>query len=113
MAPSAPPGSATGDRTRRTHPIQLSDVSIVPSKLSDVSENSSSMEKLVFELRCLNHKLELVTSDIGFNSQAIDKSKFVFKFILLATTSNLNFPIFHLKSHKNANNAMFRSLEKY
>ena len=51
-----------GDWTRRTHPTQLLDVSIIPTKLSDVSKNSSSREKLVLKLRCLNHtKYQYVT----------------------------------------------------
>ena len=77
-APPAPDGSAP-----------VSDVSIIPNRLLDVSKSSSSMDKLVLELRCLNHTLELVTGYISFNVQAIDKSKFVFKYIWLTTTSNL------------------------
>ena len=46
----------------------------------------------IFVFLKYDNELELVTSDISFNSvclSRLDKSKFVFKFIWLATISNL------------------------
>ena len=59
---------------------------------------------------CLNIRMRLNSLPVTLVliQQALDKSKFIFKFIWFATISNL----FLLKLHKNANNADFFSFEK-
>ena len=77
------------DQTRRTHSTELLDVSIILTKLLDVSKNSSSREKLVLELRCLNHIEKMMRNNLKKIFQKVSVKCMAELFTMKASDSSL------------------------